>query len=137
MTTFEATSPQNGREARNFYPGDTFEACPKQVFSGVSDSKMRGKMQYLRNIKLKEVKRRLRRHFLMALHGLECERGKIILKPWGFLGLEWANMVLQGLISQHALTHSSALLLYGSKHCFDDHTSLSLRFLAFSENLFV
>ena len=90
MTTFEATSPQNGREARNFHPGDTFRACPKQGFSRVSDSKTRGKMRFLRNIKLKEVKRRLRRHFLMALHGLKCERGKKILKRWGFLGVREA-----------------------------------------------
>lgn len=129
MITCESASLWNGREVQNFHPGDTLPVCSKQGFSRVSDSKMRGKTSVLRNIKLMGVKNRLAVRFLMALHGLKCERGKIILKPWGFLGLEWANMVLQGLFSQHALTHSSALLLYGSKHCFDDHTAYLRAFL--------
>ena len=34
-----------------------------------------------------DVKYRLADRFLMALHGLKCERGKKILKRWGFSGV--------------------------------------------------
>ena len=48
---------------------------------------MRGKTGFLRNIKLTDVKYYLAVRFLMALHGLKCERGKKILKRWGFSGV--------------------------------------------------
>ena len=56
MITFEAETPQNGRETRIFHPGDTVFDCPKQGFQGVSDSKTRGKVGFLRNIKLMDIK---------------------------------------------------------------------------------
>ena len=87
LTTFRIAPPQNGRETRIFHPGDTFAACPKQVFSRVSDCKTRGKTAFLRNIKLTDVKPTVESQFLMPLHGLKCVRGKKILKRWGFLGV--------------------------------------------------
>ena len=87
MVTLEQQVPQMGRKTQNFRPGNTFRACPKQGFLRVSDSKTSGKTDFLRIIKLTDVKQRLRRHFLTALHGLKCERGKKILKRRGFLGV--------------------------------------------------
>lgn len=88
MTTCEAASPQNGREVRIFHPGDTFGGCPKQGFSGVTDSKTRDKSGFLRNFKLTGVKPLVPDQFLMPPHGLKCERGKKILKRWGFSGVK-------------------------------------------------
>lgn len=87
LTTFWMAPPQNGRETQIFHPGDTFVACLKQVFSGVSDCKTRGKTAFLRNIKLMGVKSKADSQFLMPLYGLKCGRGKKILKWWGFLGV--------------------------------------------------
>ena len=87
MTTFEAASPQNGRESRIFHPGGTFGGCPKQGFSGVADSKTRDKSGFLRNFKLTGVKLPVPDQFLMPPHGPKCERGKKILKRWGFSGV--------------------------------------------------
>ena len=57
------------------------------MFSEMLDCKTRGKTAFLRNIKLMDVKSRAESQFLMPLHGLKCERGKKILKRWGFLGV--------------------------------------------------
>ena len=84
---FEAETLQNGRKIRIFHPGDTVSVCPKQGFTGVSDSKTRGKTDFLRYFKLTGVKSGFSVPFLMALHGPKCERGKKFLKRWGFLGV--------------------------------------------------
>ena len=94
LTISGMTPPQNGRETQIFHPGDTFAACSKQVFSGVSDCKTRGKTAFLRNIKLMDVKSRAESQFLMPLHGLKCERGKKFWNDGDFWGLERGEVVI-------------------------------------------
>lgn len=88
LTTSRMAPPQNGRKTRICHPGDIFVACPKQVFSRVSDCKTRGKTAFLRNIKLTDIKPSTESQFLMPLHGLKCVRGKKIWNDGDFWGLE-------------------------------------------------
>lgn len=56
MASFEAEALQNGCEAQHFHLGRTGVCCPKQGFSGASDSKTRDKTGYFRTFKLRDVK---------------------------------------------------------------------------------
>ena len=55
------------------------------------DSKTRGKTGFLRNIKLIGVKSKVGSQFLMPVFRPLSERGKKILKRWGFLGVRKAE----------------------------------------------
>ena len=108
-----------GRKTQNFHLDDTIYNCPKLVFSGLSDSKTRGKTGFLRNFWLTGVKYLFKSQFLKAPHGLKCERGKKILKRWGFLGV---RMEKSGHFAMFDLTHINS---FG--HCTDGRNLLHNR----------
>lgn len=87
MVIFSVKSLPDDCAAQGFHAILTLPACPKQGFSGVADSKLRGETGFSGNGKLMEISQGFPCQLPTAQHGLKCGRRKNFLKRWGFPGV--------------------------------------------------
>lgn len=86
VVIFSVKSLPDDCAAQGFHSILTLPACPRQGFSGVADSKLRGETGFSGNGKLMEISLGFPCQLPMAQHGLKCGRRKIFLEQWGFPG---------------------------------------------------
>lgn len=115
MVIFSVKSLSDDCAAQGFHAILTLPACPKQGFSGVADSKLRGETGFSGNGKLMEISQGFACQLPTAQHGLKCGRRKIFWNDGDFRGSEWRNGGLWGQILTSLNTRHRQPLHFGGK----------------------
>ena len=79
MVTWKAEALQDKRESLFLHSGTQCFICPQMAFSGISDSKTRGKAGIIGFCGLKLVDLHFQSSVLTVLHGCLCKRKKFLV----------------------------------------------------------